>query len=349
MSYARIASPGALASLQDEGRFGWRHLGVPWSGALDPQQMHLANALVGNPRGTPVIECFEGGLKLIAEGAGLRVAVAGSARLVISGPEGSRAAASWQAIDLAPDESLGVLACDGDQRCVCVAVFGLSVPLVLGSASTYARAGLGGIAGRTLAAGDRLSAAPTPPSPGLVLPYPPAADEGAIRILPGPQADHFDADALSTLLGTTYTVGAESDRMGLRLTGPALTHRDTASREILSDATVPGNIQVPGNGLPIVLLADAQTAGGYPKIATVISADLPRLATCRPGARLRFAAVDRAAAEQAARDRAAALDVLLASLAPRPIDGSIDPAALLGANLAGEAVNAFDPTDWSPP
>ncbi len=349
MTQARIISPGALASIQDAGRHGWRHLGVPWSGALDPNLMVLANALAGNPHDTPVIECFEGGLKLAAEGGRLRVAVAGAVRLSIRGPEGARAVDSWRSIDLADGEALSLDACEGPRRCAYVALLGIQVRRQLGSASTYARAALGGLNGHALAAGDRLACAPAPSTPCLALPGPPPGHDRPIRILPGPQADHFAPDALTTLCASAYRVGSQSDRMGLRLDGPRLPHRDAASREILSDATVPGNIQVPGNGLPIVLLADGQTAGGYPKIATVISADLPRLATVRPGVDVHFARVDRPAAEQAARECADLLAAQIASLAPLPAIGMVDTSALLNANLAGEAVNALAPTDWNAP
>ncbi|MCB1955739.1 MAG: urea amidolyase, partial [Rhodocyclaceae bacterium] len=153
MSVVRVDAPGALSSLQDRGRFGWRHMGVPWSGALDPEALAVANRLVGNPPHAPAIECFEGGLMLTAEDGGVRLAVAGSARMRIDGASGSRSVDSWRSFDLEPGDCLRLQACEGRQRCALVAVHGLQVPLQLGSASTYARAQLGGMEGRNLRAG----------------------------------------------------------------------------------------------------------------------------------------------------------------------------------------------------
>ena len=223
---------------------------------------------------------------------------------------------------------------------------GLAVAAVLGSASTYTRAHLGGHGGRALAAGDKLAAA-VAFHPGT-LPFerllrePPAVDRGPIRIVPGPQADHFDAATLDAFFAADYQVSAEADRMGLRLQGPALTHRADKGAEIVSDATVPGSIQVPGNGLPIVLLADGQTVGGYPKIGTVISADLPRLAVASVGTRLRFEAVTVAQAEALARARETEVRRLLAAIKPQLLDGDIDLNAIYAANLVSGMINAHE-------
>jgi allophanate hydrolase len=172
------------------------------------------------------------------------------------------------------------------------------------------------------------------------LPDPPQPAPGAIRIVAGPQADHFAAETLAAFVDADYRVSSDADRMGVRLEGPALLHQGPA--EIVSDATVPGAIQVPGNGQPIVLLNDAQTAGGYPKIATVVSADLPRLAACASGARLRFTWVDAAAGEQLARAAEAELLVLLASMRPLPA-GGVDLAALYACNLISGVVDGMPP------
>src|SRR5262249_30413680 len=149
--------------------------------------------------------------------------------------------------------------------------------------------------GRTLRAGDRLPLAQaSPPSgPERALARPPAVPEnGPIRVVLGPQDDHFTARGIATLLDSEYAISEQADRMGMRLTGPVVEHSDKGFN-IVSDGIPTGGMQVPGNGLPLILLADRQTTGGYPKIATVISWDLPRLAQLRPGTKLRFAAVDR--------------------------------------------------------
>ena len=163
-----------------------------------------------------------------------------------------------------------------------------------------------------------------------------------MRVVLGPQADHFDAAALASFFGSEYQVSTEVDRMGVRLQGPALLHNGRGS-EIVSDATVPGSIQVPGNGLPIVLLADGQTAGGYPKIATVISADLPRLAVAAVGTPLRFESVTVAQAEVLAREHEAGLRRLLSAIEPLALDGDVDLHAMYNANLVSGMIDAFDP------
>ena len=175
-----------------------------------------------------------------------------------------------------------------------------------------------------------------------ILRRPRAPERGAMRVVLGPQADHFDAAALASFFGSEYQVSTEVDRMGVRLQGPALLHNDRGG-EIVSDATVPGSIQVPGNGLPIVLLADGQTAGGYPKIATVISADLPRLAVAAVGTPLRFESVTVAQAEVLAREHEAGLRRLLSAIEPLALDGDVDLHAMYNANLVSGMIDAFDP------
>lgn len=346
MSSLEILSPGAYASIQDLGRRGLRRIGVPWSGALDPWLMRLANVLAGRDEAAPVIECFEAGLHLAARGGPMRLALAGPAELEIVAGSARRALAPWRSVTLAEDEELRVKGLTAG-RLAMVAVAGLALPPVLGSASTYARAKLGGWQGRPLAAGDRTALQAWPDGPERELPAPPKAESGRIRVVLGPQAEHFDAETLARFLSSEYRVGGAADRMGLRLEGPVLSHAGAA--EIVSDATVPGSVQVPGNGLPIVLLADAQTAGGYPKIATVVTADLPRLAALRPGQGLRFAAVSVEEGERLARAAEARIQALLGAIRTRAEGGADlaerapDGAALYSANLVGGVVDALDP------
>lgn len=333
-----IVSPGAFASLQDGGRHGFRRIGVPWAGVLDRRLMRIANALAGRDEDAPVIECFDGGLHVVAHGGAVKLAVAGDAVVEVVGPDGRRQLAPWRSVTIADGESLRIRKM-GSGRIAMVAVVGLALPAVMGSASTYVRAGLGGVNGRALAAGTRLALNDADAwGSDRVLTQPPAADERPIRLVPGPQADHFSAAALEALVGGDYRVTAEADRMGIRLEGTKLEHVGAA--EIVSDATVPGSIQVPGAGQPIVLLADAQTAGGYPKIATVITADLGRLAALRPGQSLRFAAVSAAEGAQIARAAEAETRALIAAIRPLPADG-IDLVALYTGNLVDGVVHAL--------
>jgi allophanate hydrolase len=334
-----VVSPGAYASVQDAGRRGFRRVGVPWSGVLDARLMRIANALVGNDAGAPVIECFDGGLQLAARDGAVRLAVAGDAVLEHDGAGQRRTVAAWRSLTLCAGDLLRVRRL-APGRLAVVAIEGLSLPRVLGSASTFARAALGGLDGRALRAGARLPAAPARPRREQTLALPPRPASGPIRLIAGPQADHFSAATLAALVDADYRVGADADRMGVRLEGPPLAHRGPA--EIVSDATVPGAIQVPGNGQLIVLLNDAQTAGGYPKIATVIGADLPRVAACPPGQVLRFAWVGATQGEQLARAAEAELQALLSSLRP-VLDGGVDLAALYGSNLVSGVVDMQAP------
>jgi allophanate hydrolase len=182
----------------------------------------------------------------------------------------------------------------GDSVCAYLALEGgLDIPPVLGSVATNVRSGIGGFNGRQLQQGDRLPLKLN--STQLAFDYGLArqldlALEQAIRVVLGPQADYFTKDALQTFLSSEYAVSFHSDRMGYRLEGPAITH--AKGYNIVSDGIVSGAIQVPGSGQPIVLMVDNPTTGGYPKIATVISADIPVLARRGPGRKLRFAAVD---------------------------------------------------------
>ncbi|MCB1927047.1 MAG: biotin-dependent carboxyltransferase family protein [Rhodocyclaceae bacterium] len=344
----RVVAAGAMTSIQDLGRHGWRHLGVPASGVLDPVAMQIANRLVGNATDAPVLEAFDGGLHLRAEGGAFRLALVGSVTAERRGADGRCPLAPWRSHLLAEGEEIRLLTCIGEQRCVTIAIAGIVVPNQLGSASTYVRAGLGGIDGRNLEAGDLVPATPADGHLERRLQQAPTPEAGPIRIVAGPQDDHFASAALGRLTSEEYRIGSDADRMGMRLAGPTLAHRDAASREIVSDATVPGSVQVPGNGLPIVLLADGQTAGGYPKIATVITADLPRIGTLRPGSAVRFAWVDVATAQAVARARADRLAALLRTIVECRGDFIAAEADLGRANIAGCAVNALDPSTWSP-
>ncbi len=335
-----ILASGAGASVQDRGRFGHRRIGVPWSGALAPDLLAIANRLAGNATDAPAIECFEGGQCFAAGDAPVRVAVAGDAELELECDGERRRIAAWRSLRLAPGETVRIRAVR-DGRVAMLAVADIEVAHVLGSASVHARSGLGG---HWLAAGERISAQAAPQGPERVLDAPPGTDVAPFRVIPGPQADYFEATVFDAFLATEYRVAPAADRMGMRLDGPTIAHRSGVAPEIVSDAIVPGAIQVPGHGQPIVLLADAQTAGGYPKIATVISADLGRLATRRPGDVVRFAAVDAVAGEVAAREHAARLDAWLAAIRPLPADGA-DLDALYSVNLVGGVIDALAPPE----
>lgn len=335
-----IAEPGVANTVQDGGRRGYRQVGVPLSGALDAVLLACANRLLGNPADAAAIEIPLSGPTLRATGDPVRVALAGAIAAKLLRVDGTRIDIdSAQSVTLRRGDSLAVGAARTGVAYLALAG-GCRVPLQLRSRSTYVRARLGGVAGRALAAGDRIACG-APAGDAAVewraaTPFAHAA--GPIRVIPGPQDDAFEPEALATLFDHSYRVSRDSDRMGMRLEGPRLKHRGGA--DIVSDGIAPGAIQVPGNGQPIVLLADSQTVGGYTKIATVIRADLPRLAHARPGTELRFAAVTRAQAFDALREQAEAIERWLRSIVPYRLPGSIDLDALREHNLVSGAIDA---------
>ena len=325
-------------SVQDLGRPGYRHLGVPLSGALDSQSLQLLNALVGNPAGAAVLEMRLVGPTLRA-GTAVRVALAHVAGSIERGGEAGEKESlpPWQTAILLPGDRLRIGSVSGGVGYLAVAG-GFAVPLVLGSRSFYARAGIGA----TLAVGAQLPVTEQTLEVGecAVLPAPTFAVDAPLRVMPGPQADHFTAAAFATLYGSNYRVGRAADRMGLRLAGPLLQHDPARGADIASDAVTPGAIQVPGDGQPIVLLADGQTVGGYAKIATVISADLPRLGRLLPGDELRFTPVDAAAARAARQAADAWLAAQIAAIRPLPPAGGVDLLALYSQNLVDGVIHA---------
>jgi allophanate hydrolase len=204
----------------------------------------------------------------------------------------------------------------------------------MGSRSTYTRAALGGLDGRKLKEGDALPLTRDVASPRaeLALAAPFDYGSGAIRVVSGPQADHFTSAGHATFTSSEYVVSKEADRMGIRFEGPKIEH-SALGPDIVSDGIAPGAIQVPAAGLPIALLADRQTVGGYAKIATIASADLPRTCRLLPGMRVRFAAISVAEAESLRRDQERRLAVAAAGLKPARPEGGIDMKALYEQNL----------------
>lgn len=309
---AEVLSAGLLTTVQGRPRLGHRRFGVAGAGAVDPVALAAANRALGNPEDAPGLECTLLGptLRFLCK---TRFALAGAdleARLERADlgdwpvPSGSSVLAR-----------AGNLLTFGARRAGCRAYLafegGLVVPLVLGSPSTDLMGGFGGLGGRALVVGDLLAVGShREQRPPLRSFAPPATateasaaavsggaalgqqttgeEEVTVRVAPGPQEDHFAGSAMEALLGAVFTVSASSDRIACRLEGATLAHSGPA--EIVSDGMVPGVIQVPPDGRPIVMLADGPTTGGYPKIATVITSDLPLLAQLLPGAgRLRFA------------------------------------------------------------
>lgn len=331
-----VLSAGPATSLQDAGRFGWQRFGVGPAGAMDRLSLALANVLVGNQPGHAAIEFALAGGRLQVSGGNARIALAGADSLLkIDGrpvmPLTSVTVQDGQTIELTTASS-GIffyLAVAG----------GFAIAPALGSLSLHHRTGIGGLEGRTLRTGDRLLLEMSEASgPELALPEPLRAQQGPIRVVLGPQDDYFTAAGIVTLVNSEYVISEQADRMGMRLTGPRIEH-DAKGFNIVSDGIPTGAMQVPGNGLPLILLADRQTTGGYPKIATVISWDLPRLVQCRPGTLLRFTAVERAEAVRIAKSADAEFRALVAKMRPAGLAG-LDSSELLAINLVDGVVDA---------
>ena len=331
-----VTAAGPLTALQDAGRFGWQRYGVGPSGAMDRLSLALANVLAGNAPGTAAIELALAGARLAVEGGVVRVALAGAtAALKIDG----QPAPPLTSVTVQPGQTIEIGAAAAGIYSYLAVSGGFALPPALGSLSLHHRTAIGGIDGRPLRAGDRLPLAGGEPSgPDLMLSAAPNLEQGPIRVVLGPQDDYFTAAGLETLLSNPYTISEQSDRMGMRLAGPQVEH-GSKGYNIVSDGIPSGAIQVPGNGLPLILLADRQTTGGYPKIATVISWDLPRLAQCRPGTALRFQRVERAEAVRIAKASDQAFRDLIATVRPAGLSGLVS-SDLLSLNLVGGVIDA---------
>jgi biotin-dependent carboxylase-like uncharacterized protein len=331
------------ATLQDTGRPGYRHLGVPLSGALDPTWLALANALAGNPPDAAAIEMRLAGPRLKSDADAL-FAIAGEVDARIAGEAGTHAVAAWRSHRLRAGEELRI---DAVRSGVAYLAFagGIEGRRELGSRARYERADLGSpfAFGLTLKVGAGSPCVPGTPLRGRATAIPRrlgiaagASTMGRSGSFPGRSASASAMPPGTAFLDSEFVVGREADRMGLRLDGPRLEH--VGGADIVSDAVTPGAIQVPGDGRPIVLLADCQTVGGYAKIATVIGADLPRLGHALPGTRLRFAAVTLDEALAARQEAAQALAASLATVVPDTAEP--DLAALYGANLIDGVIDA---------
>lgn len=339
----KVIAPGFLTTVQDEGRRGFQHVGVPVAGALDRNGFMLANALVGNPQNTACLEVMGSGpeLEVICDSA--RVAlVGGGGGLDIRGRE-QPLIPSGQTVRLTKGEIARVKLA-GDAFCSYLAIEGgFEVPLCLNSKSTYTRASFGGYEGRQLQAGDILNGNKDDVAAREEVTLNEPRDlrfAQPIRVVLGPQDDFFTEAAIQEFLSGTYTITPASDRMGFRLDGPLLEHKG-GNFNIVSDGIVGGSIQVPGSKLPIILLADAQTAGGYPKIATVISADLPLLGVRGSGRTIRFEAVSREEAETIRRAEHKRLQDVIQAIRPVGETQGINLEALYNHNLIDGVVDAY--------
>ena len=287
-----VLRPGLLTTVQDRGRFGYQKFGVPVSGAVDEIALRVANVLVGNLQDAAALEVTALGpqLRFLADAV---VALSGAeAEAYLDG----RPVPWYTSFRVRARQVLDLRTCARGLRAYLAIAGGIDVPVLLGSRSTCLVARFGGFAGRALSAGDVLAAgrpaAPLGELSGREVPEAWRARHGApvrLRVVLGPQEEAFTEEGRRTFLESVYRVSPNADRMGYRLDGPAIVHK--ASADILSDWVPLGGVQVPGDGQPIILLADRQTTGGYTKIATVLRPDISLVAQLRPGDGLAFRAV----------------------------------------------------------
>ncbi len=286
MDVFRVVSPGPFTTVQDRGRYSFIDRGVPPSGALDLFAYGIANLLVGNPAGSAVLEITMMGPALEVLGDA-DVALAGADMAVTVNRQ---PVPRWQTVPVKKGDVIRIRQAISGCRAYLAVTGGIDAPIVMGSRATCVKAKIGGLEGRPLKKGDVLRRIPaellaTPRTlPADFIPvYPP---DIVLRAVAGPQEEAFRS-GLETFFGSIYEVTPESDRMGYRLQGPPVHHDEGFPQSIISEPTVPGNVQLPADGQPIILLVE-QTTGGYTKIATVISTDLSKIAQAIPGYRVRF-------------------------------------------------------------
>jgi 5-oxoprolinase (ATP-hydrolysing) subunit C len=339
MSRLVVTSIGPASSVQDGGRPGSQRYGLVPSGAMDRLALAAANVLVGNPPFTAAIEIGPFGACLTARDGAVRVALSGSVR---DADIAKRPVAFDTSVTLADGESLTLGFARGGSFSYLAIEGGVQGEPMFGSLAVNARAGLGSPYPRPLQAGDELQVANASGATERRIDLAAVAG-GPIRVLLGPQDDEFGDDMKKLFLDGEWKISATSDRMGYRLEGPVIRHLH--GHNIVSDGTVNGSIQVPGNGSPIVLMRDRGTSGGYPKIATVISADFGRFAQIPAGRGFRFKAIGMAEAQQALRNFVKEIDRLPDRL--RDIESfDLNLEALQDANVAGSAVSAVDAQTW---
>jgi biotin-dependent carboxylase-like uncharacterized protein len=288
----RVRTPGLLTTVQDLGRPGLAHLGVPTAGAADRRAFGLANRLVGNQDGAAALEITLAGPELELEAGGWLALTGGRVAADLDG----RPLPMDVAVRFEPGQVLRVGSVSSGLRAYLAVRGGIDVPEVLGSRSTDTLAPVGPPRleeGARLPVGDRADGDPF----RQVAPTRPVDPEPVLRAVRGPRDDVFTEDALRTLIGSAWAVTSDSDRTGVRLDGPVLERRRKV--ELASEGMVEGSLQVPPDGHPILFLANHPTTGGYPVIAVVIGADLPLAAQARPGTRLRIRFVSVAAARAA--------------------------------------------------
>lgn len=296
----RIIRPGQFTSVQDAGRYGYQRFSFGVSGVMDHIAFRLANQILGNPTTQSVLEFTLVGPKLLSTEDVWFTLTGGEFAATLNG----KAVPAYTALEMRAGDCLDIKGVKEGNYGYLAFSKALAIHRVMGSDSTNVKSHVGGVAGRILKAGDELGFRPVaaagqdrrsqddfkgrhiPATDRSLLNY---ADHSVLRVVLGPQEEAFTEQGLKTFLGSEYRLTEHIDRMGYRMAGEAVEHRSGA--DIISDGTAFGVVQIPADGQPIILMADRQTTGGYTKIATVISADLPGLVQGKPGTAYRFQAV----------------------------------------------------------
>lgn len=300
-----VRQGGLLTTVQDSGRFGYQQYGMPVAGAMDEFSYRVGNLLVQNHENSPSLEATIKGPELFFRGSAFIAVTGAPAAPQLNGKE----IPMWKTVYVEDASTLSFNPLQEGCRFYIAVAGGFSIPPLMGSSSTYLRGALGGFKGRRLHKGDIIPL--NEPAPGekdapkqlLRLKkdaIPLYSSHQVVRVVFGPQDDYFTSNALKYFEESSYTLSPQSDRMGCRLEGPLLQH--SGKPEIISDGMPPGAVQVPGHGNPIIMLSDRPTTGGYPKIATVISADLPKASQLKPGDTISFEKVSLEKAQRIRKD-----------------------------------------------
>ena len=304
-----VLNPGLLTTVQDQGRIGYQQFGVSVSGVMDPRSAALANILVGNDEKEAVLECTMMGPHLQFNQANCIAITGGDLMPTLDG----KPIPNYTAVKVEAGQVLKFTMPKTGCRAFIAFAGGLDIPEVMGSRSTYMKAKIGGVEGRKLAKDDVIGFR-APKAELKNMNFRSMASEFVprkeytVRVVLGPQDDYFTDAGIQTFLSEVYSVTAEFDRMGCRLEGAVIQHKEGG--DIISDGIAFGAIQVPSSGQPIIMLGDRQTTGGYTKIANVISADFRILAQLKQGDKVCFEKVSVKAAQDALLTQRAALKTI---------------------------------------
>lgn len=286
----RIIKAGILTTIQDMGRYGYQETGMAVSGVMDTRSTSIANILVGNDENEGAIEVTMMGPTIEFTADNIIAVTGGDLSAKLDGTDFPR----YQAVLVKAGQTLSFMAPKAGSRAYIAFAGGLDVPVVMGSKSTNLKSKIGGLDGRKLENGDEIGfTAPKTSLPNMekrkVAVPDFSAKEHELRVVLGPQDDYFPQSSIDVFFNNEYTISNEYDRMGCRMQGPVIKHK--IGGDIITDGISFGAVQVPSHGNPIVMMADHQTTGGYTKIGNVISVDLPILAQCMPGHKIRFKSV----------------------------------------------------------